>query len=137
MAWACERCDTLHTQNPAECRDCGHNIFKPVSDAELRRRSTGTESPESMSEQAVQTMGTSSKPDMESSPDVAIDGSIAGDATSDSMTSLEQDVSSSSARSIFHKVRATVRAPFGLLRRYFIPILAFGLVFGIVAYLLV
>lgn len=134
MAWACEQCDTLHTQNPAECRDCGHNIFNPVSDAELRQRSTGNKSTESKSEQAVQTLGTTSEPDVESSPDVAIDGSIP--ATSDSSNGEGQGASSCSARSIFYKVRATIRAPFGLLWRYFIPILAFGLVFGIVAYFL-
>jgi len=39
-------------------------------------------------------------------------------------------------RSIWYKIRGTLRAPFGLLRRYFFPILAFAIVFGAVLYFL-
>lgn len=39
-------------------------------------------------------------------------------------------------RSFWYKIRGTLRAPFGLLRRYFFAILAFAIVFGGVLYFL-
>jgi hypothetical protein len=39
-------------------------------------------------------------------------------------------------RSFWNKIRGTLRAPFGLLRRYFFAILAFAIVFGGVLYFL-
>ena len=77
MPWACDRCRTLHTQNPDECRNCGHRIFDPESAA-----------------------------------------------------------AGSSSRAVRNTVRATLLAPFSLLRRYLLPVFAFLLVFGGVAYLL-
>lgn len=137
MAWECDRCGTIHTQNPSECRSCGHNIFQPVSDAELQRQSTSHTSPTASAVSAGQVTGTAQEPDYDSSPDVAVDGSVADEDT-DSVTSEHspQSAKSSRARSVFYTLRAVVRAPFGLLRRYLIPILAFLLVFGAVAYVL-
>lgn len=74
LSWACHRCDTLHTQNPEECRSCGHGIFRPVGQSELSERSVGGKSPEPYTVDA--TTGTTKKGDIESSPDVRPDGSI-------------------------------------------------------------
>lgn len=138
MAWECDRCETLHTQNPRECRSCGHNIFQPVSDAELQRPSTSNTSPDRSTVTSAQVTGTAQDPDYDTSPDVAIDGSVADDSTE--IAPPEQSGTSAGSgrvRSVYHTLRGLVRAPFGLLRRYFIPILAFLLVFGAVAYLLI
>ena len=137
MAWECDRCGTVHTQNPSECRGCGHNIFQPVSDAELQRQSTSHTSPTASAVSAGQVTGTAQEPDYGASPDVGIDGSLADEDT-DSVASehSSQSANPSRARSVFYTFRAVVRAPFGLLKRYLIPILAFLLVFGAVAYVL-
>lgn len=83
MAWACDRCDTLHTRNPKQCRSCGFSRFRPVSDSELRDRSSGGESPASLSPDEIGSAG--SAPDTDSvgtkSPDVAVDGSVKGDSS--------------------------------------------------------
>jgi predicted nucleic acid-binding Zn-ribbon protein len=135
MAWACDRCGTLHTQNPAECRSCGHQIFEPVSDAELQRRSEDTEQPETVDDSSVQTMGTITEPDHDSSPDVAVDGSIADDNKQTESTTSVRTSSDGAFRSVYHTIRAVLLAPLGLLKRYFIPLIAFALVFGLVIYL--
>lgn len=72
-AWACDRCNEIHTQNPDQCRNCGYDIFRPISEAELRERTTGGEQPESVS---VETVGSAGNPDFRGSPDVNPDGSI-------------------------------------------------------------
>lgn len=134
MAWACDRCGTLHTQNPAECRSCGHQIFTPVSRDELARQSEGIDDPAALDDETIQTMGTTPDPEYDSSPDVAVDGSIATE-TADS-TTASQSAASGGLWSIYATVRAFVRAPVGLLRRYLLPLVAFLLVFGAVVYLL-
>lgn len=138
MAWACDRCGTLHTQNPSECRNCGHQIFEPIGDTELRRHSESTTQPEAIDDSAVKTMGTSVEPDYDSSPDVAVDGSIADEEGNGGESTVSaQESSSGVLRSAYYAVRGTLLAPVGLLRRYFIPLLAFALVFGVVLYLVV
>lgn len=74
VAWACARCDTLHTQNPGECRNCGHGIFRPVSDSELQSRSRGEPTP--VSQDIDLTAGTTPELEVGRSPDVNPDGSI-------------------------------------------------------------
>ena len=137
MAWECERCRTIHTQNPSECRSCGHKIFSPINDRELERRTDSNTSVESSDISEGQTMGTSKDPNFEKSPDVAKDGSVKAGGTSPSPSVDEPATSSGSGavRSVYNWLRGTFRAPFLLLREYLIPILAFLLVFGTVAYI--
>ena len=73
MLWVCDRCGTIHSQNPPECRNCGHRIFDSMQPTEYERQ-YGEEPPEAVDD-AI-TMGTTPEPDFESSPDVAVDGSI-------------------------------------------------------------
>lgn len=74
-AWTCERCKTIHTQNPDSCRSCGHRIFRPTQREELERRSGEIDSPQAMTD--FENAGSGGKePDHRGSPDVAIDGSI-------------------------------------------------------------
>ena len=134
MAWACDRCDTIHTQNPSECRKCGHQIFQPVSDEQLEQQSRGVQSPEAAEVNRNQTIGTESEAQYAASPDVAVDGSIENDLQVEDP--IEDRFSPySPLRSIYYSIRATVRAPFALLREYLIPILAFLIVIGIGIYL--
>ena len=129
MAWACDRCDTTHTQNPAECRNCGHKIFSPVSDSELKQRGTSTGSNRRADIESDQLMGTVTDPDYRSSPDVTVSGDIAEETTEQSVV---DDPTPTPGRfnSVYYWVRATLLAPLGLLRQYVAPILAFLIVFG-------
>lgn len=135
MPWACDRCGTIHTQNPAECRSCGHQIFDPVSRQELARRSEGINDPETMDAEDIRTMGTTPDPEYDSSPDVAVDGSIADGTVAE--TEGGQTPSSGGLWGVYARIRGILRAPLGLLRRYLIPLLAFGLVFGAVVYFVI
>ena len=129
MAWACGRCDTTHTQNPAECRNCGHKIFSPVSDSELKQRGTSTGSNRRADIESDQLIGTVTDPDYRSSPDVTVSGDIAEETTEQSVV---DDPTPTPGRfnSVYYWVRATLLAPLGLLRQYVAPILAFLIVFG-------
>lgn len=134
MPWACDRCGTIHTQNPAECRSCGHGIFAPISRKEVARQSAGVDAPEAMADEEVGTMGTAPDPDYDSSPDVAVDGSIAGDSN-ESPNDSPKPTASGGLWSVYSTLRGFLKAPLGLFGRYLIPILAFVLVFGAVLYL--
>lgn len=82
-------------------------------------------------------MGTSTDPNFEKSPDVAKDGSVKAGGTSP-LPSVDEPATSSGSgavRSVYNWLRGTFRAPFVLFREYLIPILAFLLVFGTVAYI--
>ena len=129
MAWACDRCDTTHTQNPAERRNCGHKIFSPVSDSELKQRGTSTGSNRRADIESDQLIGTVTDPDYRSSPDVTVSGDIAEETTEQSVV---DDPTPTPGRfnSVYYWVRATLLAPLGLLRQYVAPILAFLIVFG-------
>jgi len=135
MSWACDRCRTVHTQNPAECRACGHEIFEPVSAHDVGRRSKGIDEPDALDGADVQTMGTTPDPDYESSPDVADDGSVAAETDEETGPATQEGVGW--FRSAYNTLRGTIRAPVALLRRYLLPLLAFALVFGAAVYLLV
>lgn len=129
MAWACDRCDTTHTQNPAERRNCGHKIFSPVSDSELKQRGTSTGSNRRADIESDQLIGTVTDPNYRSSPDVTVSGDIAEETTEQSVV---DDPTPTPGRfnSVYYWVRATLLAPLGLLRQYVAPILAFLIVFG-------
>lgn len=76
MLWVCDRCQTIHSQNPPECRNCGHRILDSMHANEYERK-YDEEPPEPVND-AI-TMGTTPDPDFESAPDVAVDGSISRD----------------------------------------------------------
>lgn len=133
MAWECERCRTVHTQNPGECRQCGHPIFRPLTAAELDQRSEGIEAPETIDLNSVQVMGTEAEPDYPSSPDVAVDGSIktsVAEQTEPHSNSAMQTISG-----LIYKTGAVFVAPLLLIRQYLIPILAFLIVSLAIVYL--
>jgi hypothetical protein len=132
MYWECDRCGTVHTQNPDECRDCSHHIFTPVSADEVQNRSSGTESPQAMSD--VPRGSSTVDPEYESSPDVSIDGSLADSQSKPATNST--DSGPGTVRQFIYKLRGTVIAPFRLVREWIIPITVFVLVFGGVLYLL-
>jgi len=77
--WQCTRCEATHPSNPSECWNCGHEIFEPLSEAELAAGSDGTESPDSMEFDGRSPTASTGEIGA-SSPDVALDGSIASDA---------------------------------------------------------
>lgn len=73
-----------------------------------------------------------------SSPDLDPDGSLATGATTDGNQPDQRAANQpSTTRRLYHKLRATVRAPFGLLREYVIPLLAVLTVLGTVVGLLI
>lgn len=74
--WQCTRCEATHPSNPSECWNCGHEIFEPLSKAEVAAVSHGAESPDSM-EFDGQSPTASTGQIGASGPDVALDGSIA------------------------------------------------------------
>lgn len=74
MYWRCDHCRQLHTQNPKECRQCGHGVFQPVTEAELERAADGVDAPAAMDR--VRTTGSTDVSVGSPSPDVAPDGSI-------------------------------------------------------------
>ena len=79
------------------------------------------------------------KPTFEaSSPDLNPDGSLAADDEIDK-ESNQPDISNrlSTARRLYYKLRATVRAPFGLLREYVMPLLVVIIIFAVVVGLLI
>jgi len=80
MNWRCKHCGRIHTQNPKQCRQCGHEILRPVSDAEIEREGSGAPTPEPMDTDDVQTYGRT-EPEYQSAPDVALDGSIRREET--------------------------------------------------------
>lgn len=81
-AWKCARCGTGHSQNPAECRSCGHGIFEPITESELAEMSNGVDSPDSM-DLSGRAAPASKEPSVESGPDVAPDGSLVRDEKQD------------------------------------------------------
>jgi hypothetical protein len=125
MAWACDRCRTVHTQNPNKCRSCGHQIFEPVSNEQLKQQSTGIESPQAIEINQDQIAGESVESEYDSSPDVAVDGSIHGAYEVESI-SHGSPQSSGRLRSVYYSLRGLFQAPSALLREYIIPILAFA-----------
>jgi len=126
MHWACGRCGTLHTQNPNECRNCGETTFKPVRDEELP--DTGGQGPEAVEPDRTQTYGAAPEPDFISGPDVAVDGSVdASEQPNDNPPAQQGSQFANWLRRARWKLRATLRAPIGLLREMSLPILAFVL----------
>lgn len=73
-AWSCELCDSVHTKNPNNCRKCGHHVFRPVYTDELRERSEGNPNIDPI--ELDYTVGSPRDYDIESSPDLNLDGSI-------------------------------------------------------------
>ncbi|MCQ4332335.1 amino acid permease [Natronomonas sp. F2-12] len=125
----------MHTQNPAECRNCGHRIFSPVSDGELKQRTSPTELNRQADIENDQVMGTAPEPDYQSSPDVTVTGDVADEPTEQSVPD-DQTSSLDRFNSVYNWIRATLLAPLVLLRQHIVPILAFLIVFGGLAYLL-
>ena len=80
-------------------------------------------------------MGATSQPEYESSPDVAVDGSVQNSEVSDDDNSSKSEASTLLS-GLVNRFRATLLAPVGLFHRYLIPILAFALVFGAALYFL-
>jgi hypothetical protein len=75
--YACDRCGEIHISNPQRCRNCGSTVLAPIPTKKLKQQSTGTNAPDSIDPDKIGTVS-KSKPDVEydSSPDVAVDGSI-------------------------------------------------------------
>ena len=137
MPWACERCQTIHTQNAKECRSCGHPVFQPVSRERLEQRSTGVDAPQSIEIEENQLTGQQTDPEYSSSPDVSLDGSIKNPGGSENVSVDASRGGPGRIRSWYYKLRATIKAPILLCRDYIIPILAFLTVIeGIVALVL-
>jgi len=101
MLWVCDRCGTIHSQNPLECRECGHRIFDSMHADEYERKYD--EEPPAPVDDAI-TMGTTPEPDFDSSPDVAVDGSVDRDNGS-----REDDTEHQGGRrSLFDRLRDTL-----------------------------
>jgi hypothetical protein len=79
--------------------------------------------------------GAAGEPEYESAPDVQTDGSVEK-ASSGRVAESADTKYSSTLDSAYYSVRATLLAPFGLLREYIAPLLAFVLVGLGVLYLL-
>ncbi|CCQ36542.1 small CPxCG-related zinc finger protein [Natronomonas moolapensis 8.8.11] len=75
--YACDRCGEINASNPHRCRNCGSTVFSPISTETLIEQSSGTDTPERIDPDNIGRTGTAD-PDVEyeSSPGVAIDGSI-------------------------------------------------------------
>lgn len=75
--YACDRCGEIHASNPRRCRSCGATVFSPVSVSNLRDRTQDRTIPDSLDPSKIPQVGKSS-PDVElnSSPDVTVDGSV-------------------------------------------------------------
>jgi len=136
MFWMCTRCGTVHTQNPDECRECTATTFEPVAESDLQ--SSSSTGPDALDDTETQTYGTTPDPEFESSPDVAVDGSV--EAGQHDSTPAPDETSESgltaTARRVYHTFRATVLAPVALVRHYLLPILAFVTVVAVVFWLL-
>lgn len=132
MNWECDRCGTVHTQNAAECENCGHQILSPISDEEVANRSSGINNPEPLSD--VQQTGRTVEPEYEPLPDVAVDDSVAESSGEPNETSTASRFGF--GRRIMYKLRGTLLAPIQLLRRWIIPITIFLLLPAGGAYLI-
>jgi len=136
MFWLCTRCETVHTQNPEECRECTATTFEPVAESDLQPNSpTGLDA---LDDTEALTYGTTPDPGFESSPDVAVDGSV---ETSQRDTMPDHSDAGGSgltatAWRVYHTLRATLLAPVALFHQYLLPILAFATVVPIVLWLL-
>ncbi|WP_367175782.1 amino acid permease [Haloarcula rubripromontorii] len=136
MFWMCTRCGTVHTQNPNESRECTATTFEPVAESNLQ--SSSSTSPDALDDTETQTYGTTPDPEFESSPDVAVDGSIEAsqNETLPDHNETNRSELTATARRVYHTVRATVLAPVALFSQYLLPILAFATVVIIVFWLL-
>ncbi|AAV44383.1 unknown (plasmid) [Haloarcula marismortui ATCC 43049] len=136
MFWMCTRCETVHTQNPDECRECTATTFEPVAESDLQ--SSSSTGPDALDDTDTQTYGTTPDPGFESSPDVAVDGSV--EASQHDTLPAHKEASGSgltaTARRAYHTLRATILAPVALVRQYLLPILAFAIVVVVVLWLL-
>ena len=135
MAWRCDRCGKVHTQNPKECRDCGNTTFEPVGSAELEDQSIGVRNPEPMDADDIGTFGRAAETQGDTSPDINPDGSLKTEETTSKPSEETLKDKGTLATSFYYKLRALFIAPFKLLWSYIIPILAFALVFGFIIWI--
>jgi len=136
MFWMCTRCGTVHTRNPDECRECTATTFEPVAESDLQ--SSSSTGPDALDDTDTHTYGTTPDPEFESSPDVAVDGSVEA-SQHDTLPGHNEGSRSgitATGRRIYHILRATLLAPVALFRQYLLPILAFAVVVVVVLWLL-
>lgn len=84
--YACDSCGTLHVFNPTQCRGCGGTILKPVPVENLRSITSDESIPDTMDPNDIGRLGSTIEPEYESSPDVAIDGSVKQEQQSDEVS---------------------------------------------------
>lgn len=130
FSYTCRRCEGQfcgYHRHP-ESHDCDGGLVGDYKQKESGPDSLEVDQPTPT--KAVEEIG-------DSSPDVAVDGSLKS-KPSETSPGQQQDTEhrSNPFRTAFYKVRGFVRAPFHLLREYIIPVLAFLTVFVIIPYLL-
>lgn len=136
MAWRCDRCGTIHTQNPRECRQCKNTTFEPVGAGELEDQSVGIDSPEPMDSADIETISGTIETKGDPSPDLNPDGSLKTQERPSTPPEESPSRKSAPAATYYYKLRALIIAPLKLLWSYIIPILAFLIVFGLIFWLL-
>lgn len=103
-------------------------------DPATRMERVTTASPRSTTGGADENISDPREPTFEaSSPDLNPDGSLVADGTADSESHDRPHASDqlSVTHRLYYKLRATVRAPFGLLREYAIPLLVIGILVAV------
>jgi predicted nucleic acid-binding Zn-ribbon protein len=134
MQWECDRCETVHTQNPSECRSCGNRAFRPVSDEQTT--ASAREDQAALDAGDVDTYGTTSTEPFDSGPDVAADGSLERESEVADAPGNDDSAGNAVLRTFWYKLRGTLIAATGLLRELLIPLLAVVAVVLLVAWLL-
>lgn len=134
MQWECDRCETVHTQNPSECRNCGNRTFGPIPDEQMP--ASERDNPEAIDSDDVHTYGTTSTETFDSGPDVAADGSLKSESQTTDSPSNDDTAGNAVLRTLWYKFRGALIAATGLLREFLIPVLAVAVVILFVAWLL-
>ena len=123
MPYVCQLCGSEYQRPTEECGHCTGTVIEYENPSPRTATPSEDETPEN---------------EYDSSPDVAIDGSLKDDMTDVESTETPRHIDQATGnnvgffRSLFYSAKAWVKAPFKLVRMYLAAILAFLLVFGLV-----
>lgn len=123
MPYVCQLCGSEYQRPTEECGHCTGTVIEYENPSPRTSTASEREPPED---------------EYDSSPDVAIDGSLADEMTDVESTATPRHIDQATGnnvgflRSLVYSAKAWAKAPFKLARMYLAAILAFLLVFGLV-----
>lgn len=143
--FTCSHCGQSHCPDHRlpENHDCAMHVpergsggpsTSEIHGRNVVERAGDVDRPEPMDLDETTSLGTTRSETGNKSPPVRTKNQTEGTTPPEEGTNRGSTDSRDRSRSLWYKIRGTVRAPFALLGRYLIPLLAFALVFLVVLY---